>query len=215
MAPPMDIYRRLLEAYGPQVRWSTESPFEMMVGSILMQNSSASNVEKAVENLRGSGLMGMQVMAGCDPNLLAETIRPCSFFRQKSKRLQSLCEFLIKYGGVQGLRKWPASTLRNQLLNVHGIGPETADAILLYALEHPRFVVDTHTKRIFSRMGCFHHDLPYQDVQRWFQQRMANSLPIFQEYHALIFIHAKRHCRSKPDCGGCPLFEPCGTHGLE
>ena len=130
---------------------------------------------------------------------------------QKARYLQQFSIFYYTEGRRAGLMKWPTSVLRKRLLKVHGIGPETADSMLLYGLDKPVFVVDAYTKRLFVRLEHFGAELNYDSIQHYFLQRLPESLPLLQEFHALIVAHAKRFCRSKPQCGDCPLFESCPT----
>ena len=150
-----EVYRRLLDALGPQQWWPGETPFEVMVGAVLTQNTNWSNVEKAIQNLRDAGLLDPAAMAGTAPETLAELIRPSGYYRQKSGRLARMAAWLSDTAGgkVERLRKMPADGLRRQLLALSGIGPETADSILLYALDKPVFVVDAYTFRVLTRHG--------------------------------------------------------------
>jgi len=206
---PLQVYHILLTTYGPQGWWPAETPFEVMVGAILTQSTNWKNVEKAIANLKATDMMDVEHIATSNPEQLAEIIRPAGFYRQKAQRLQQLCLFYLKHGREQQLRRWPASSLRQQMLRVHGIGPETADSILLYALDKPVFVVDAYTRRIFSRLGSLPENADYAETQAFFHARLPNSIRIFQELHALIVEHAKRHCRVKPLCTGCPLAHAC------
>ncbi len=208
-ASPMEVYQRLHAHYGDQHWWPADTPFEMMVGAILTQNTRWQNVEDAIRNLKQANMLNPESMISCDINRLEGLIRPSGFFRQKARRLFELSNFLLAHDGVRGLKRWPTMSLRVRLLDVYGIGPETADSILLYALDKPLFVVDAYTKRIFSRLGLFEATMDYDDVQNYFFQRLPNSLQLFQEYHALIVEHAKRHCASRPQCDDCPLFDMC------
>jgi len=208
---PLEVYEKLLAAYGPQHWWPAEKPFEVMVGAILTQNTNWQNVEKAIANLKAHDMLHCEVIASSNPDQLAEIIRSCGTHMQKARYLQQFSLFYYNNGKRKGLMKWPLSVLRHRLLSVHGIGPETADSMLLYALDRPVFVVDAYTKRLFVRLEHFSHELAYDSIQNYFQQRLPESLPLFQEYHALIVEHAKRHCRTKPLCSDCPLYESCPT----
>ena len=209
----MEIYQIMSQAYGEQQWWPAKSAFEMMVGAILTQNTNWNNVEKALVNLRNAHVLDAEVMMTCNQEMLETWIRPAGFFRQKAARLIELCHFYMEREGVQGMKRWPTKALRSRLLDVHGIGPETADSILLYAVEKPIFVVDAYTKRIFHRLGLLPETVQdYDDVQAFFHQRLAHSLFIFQAFHALIVAHAKAHCRSTPLCDDCPLLSCC-AHG--
>ncbi len=206
---PMQAYQLLYAHYGEQNWWPAQSPFEMMVGAILTQNTRWERVEDAIGNLKNANMLNPESIISCDSEHLQSLIRPSGFFRQKSCRLIELSNFLLAHGGTRGLKRWVAQCLRVRLLEVHGIGPETADCILLYALDKPFFVVDAYTRRIFSRLGIFESTMKYDDIQNFFFQRIPNSLQLFQEFHALIVRHAKQHCCSRPQCDGCPLFNIC------
>jgi len=206
---PMDIYRQLLEAYGPQGWWPADSPFEVMVGAVLTQNTSWTNVEKAIDNLKRAEMLSPEEIANSDPDALAELIRPSGFFRQKSWRLQEIARFYLGHGRTEGLKRWPTTSLRIRLLEVYGVGPETADSILLYALDKPVCVIDAYTLRIFHRLGLLPEKSDYETAQKYCHQRLSQSLPLLQEFHALIVEHAKRHCSKRPKCEGCPLQAHC------
>jgi len=208
---PLQVYQCLLDAYGPQHWWPAETPFEMMIGAILTQNTSWKNVETAIAALKDADMLDCEAIASCNLQQLGEVIRSSGSYMQKARYLQQFALFYYNNGKREGLMKWPLSMLRARLLGVHGIGPETADSMLLYALDRPVFVVDAYTKRLFVRLEQFGHELNYDSIQHYFQQRLPESLPLFQEFHALIVEHAKRHCRTKPHCIDCPLFEHCPT----
>ena len=209
--PPQQIYEKLLAIYGPQHWWPADSPFEMMVGAILTQNTSWKNVETAIGNLKTHNMLDCELIASSNMQQLGEIIHASGFYMQKARYLQQFSLFYYNNGKCKGLIKWPTSVLRQRLLAVHGIGPETADSILLYALDRPVFVVDAYTKRLFMRLGHFDHELGYDSIQNYFQQRLPESLPLFQEYHALIVEHAKRFCKTRPLCSSCPLASDCPT----
>lgn len=207
----LQIYQRLSGAYGAQHWWPADSPFEVMVGAILTQNTNWRNVEKAIANLKAANMLSGKAIAACQRDQLAELIRPSGFFRQKAERLQLFCQFYLESGQDRALKEMALGSLREQLLKLHGIGPETADSMLLYALDKPAFVVDAYTRRIFTRLGLLAEPLTYAAIQRYFEQQLTASLSLYQEYHALIVEHAKRHCRVRPDCLCCPLAELCAT----
>lgn len=206
---PLQVYHILLSAYGRQHWWPADTPFEVMVGAILTQNTNWKNVEKAIANLKAGNLMDAHGIIVCDIERLAGIIRPAGFYHQKSARLHELCRFYLEHGDDQQLKNWPASSLRQRMLGVHGIGPETADSILLYALDKPLFVIDAYTTRIFSRLGSMDEHTGYAEAQGFFHARLPRSVQIFQEFHALVVEHAKRFCRSKPACSDCPLASAC------
>jgi len=203
----LHIYRMLLDAYGKQHWWPSDSPFEMMVGAILTQNTNWQNVEKAIANLKRSDALDAQTMLNISETSLQELIRPSGFFRQKAARLRLLCHFYLKHGGESGIKD--LDDPRRSLLSLNGIGPETADSILLYALGMPVFVIDAYTSRTFARLGLTAADATYAELQEYFHAQLESEVPLFNEFHALIVQHAKQHCRVKPVCQNCLLFTPC------
>jgi endonuclease III related protein len=207
----MAIHDRLLAAYGPQGWWPADTAFEMMVGAILTQNTSWTNVERAIANLRAHGLLDASTITACDEVQLAAALRPSGYFNQKAHRLQRFAAFYLEHGGEAGLRR--LSDPRQALLALHGIGPETADSMLLYALNMPVFVIDAYTRRIFARLGATSPDAGYHVLQDYFQRQLPASVPLFKEFHALIVMHAKQHCRTRPACSDCPLRPGC-AYGL-
>jgi len=208
---PLEIHEKLFAAYGPQHWWPADSPFEVMVGAILTQNTNWQNVEKAIANLKDLDMLDCESIATSNIHQLGEIIRSSGSYLLKARYLQQFSLFYFNHGKRKGLMKWPLRSLRHRLLAVHGIGPETADSILLYGLNKPVFVVDAYTKRLFFRLEHFGHDLGYDSIQLYFQQRLPDSLPLLQEFHALIVEHAKRHCKTRPLCLQCPLFDCCPT----
>jgi endonuclease-3 related protein len=211
---PLQVYEKLHAIYGPQHWWPADSPFEVMVGAILTQNTNWQNVEKAIACLKERDMLDCESIATSNLTQLGDVIRSSGSYMQKAQYLQRFSLFYYSNGKRKELMKWPLHSLRNQLLAVHGIGPETADSILLYALDKPVFVVDAYTKRLFVRLGHFSHNLGYDSIQHYFQQRLPESLPLFQEFHALIVEHAKRFCKTKPLCDQCPLFDCCPTAAI-
>lgn len=180
-----------------------------MVGAVLTQNTAWGNVEKAVHRLKAAQALRAETIVELPPDALAELIRPAGYFNVKARRLQSLCRFLLDAGGESALQALPTGELRRRLLAVHGVGPETADDILLYAFGRPVFVVDAYTRRIAGRLGLLDGGESYESVRRTFEQGLGPDVPVFNELHALIVRHAKMHCRKTPLCAGCPLSEPC------
>lgn len=179
-----------------------------MLGAILTQNTAWTNVEKAIAGLKQAGGLDAQSILHMDEARLAGLIRPSGYFNQKAARLKLFCAFYLEHGGEAGMAQ--LNDPRAALLALKGIGPETADSILLYALHKPVFVIDAYTRRIFSRLGLCEADISYHALQDWFHAQLPADVPMFNEYHALIVQHAKRHCRSSPGCGGCPLGDICG-----
>jgi len=207
---PLQVYHRLHQHYGAQDWWPADTPFEMMVGAILTQNTSWQQVETAIAQLKSADCLSPAAIEACDLQLLETLIRPSGFFRQKSTRLVALARFYHTHGGIAGLRDMPPEKLRLRLLSVHGIGAETADSILLYAIHQPFFVVDTYTRRLCHRLGFFAESIhDYTTIQQWFHGRLTASTEFFQEYHALIVVHAKQHCLKNPRCIECPLCACC------
>lgn len=204
----MAMYRALFRAYGPQHWWPGDTPFEVIVGAILTQNTAWTNVEKAIKNLKRERLLSPARLRKVSPRRLALLIRPSGTFNIKAKRLANLMDFLAaRYGGglARMLRDDP-NELRKGLLLVNGIGKETADSIILYAAGNPVFVVDAYTKRIFSRHGLVSGRAGYDDVQRLFMRGLPGDPGLFNEYHALLVMVGKTHCKkSAPRCPGCPL----------
>lgn len=203
-----EVYRRLLDAFGPQQWWPGETPFEVMVGAVLTQNTSWQNVERAIDNLRQADLLTPQALYEVPVEELEELVRPAGYFRVKARRLHSLLEFFVtRYGGsLEAMLATPLETLREELLAVHGIGPETADSILLYACELPVFVVDAYTYRVFSRHGWIGFDADYEAIQDLFQGGLPADAAMFNEYHALLVRVGKHFCRKRgPKCPQCPL----------
>ncbi len=204
----LEVYRRLLRAYGPQGWWPAETPFEVMVGAVLTQATAWRNVERAIARLKAAGVLSHQGIAALPPKELEELVRPSGFFRQKARRLRALVKLVLDHGDVEALLSLPPEELREKLLSVPGIGPETADSILLYAAGHPAFVVDAYTKRILHRLGLLPEEAaPYAEVQRMFQENLPQDPQLYGEYHALLVRHAKEHCRVRPRCDGCPLAD--------
>ncbi len=204
------IYKTLYEAYGPQYWWPGDTPFEVMVGAVLTQNTSWTNVEKAIANLKRSGLLTLSRLHNVPRRRLAPLIRPSGYFNIKTERLKSLTEFVVaRYQG--SLKKMFADDpreLRQRLLDVNGIGPETADSILLYAAAMPYFVVDAYTRRVFSRHGLISAKVSYHEVQQLFMDNLRDDVRLYNEYHALIVRVGKERCKKNgPLCEGCPLEE--------
>lgn len=205
------IYSRLLARYGPQQWWPADSPFEVIVGAILTQSTNWQNVERAIENLKSHKALTPRRLHALSEEQLAQLIRPAGYFRQKAKRLKALVEHLYAHhqGNLNKMLAQPTEQLRSELLSIWGIGPETADSILLYAAQKPIFVVDAYTRRIFSRLGLVSAKISYEELQRLFMTQLPRSVKLFNEYHALIVRHAKEACRPKPICEQCALLSIC------
>jgi endonuclease III related protein len=180
----------------------------VIVGAILTQNTSWTNVERAISNLRSAGLLSPAAIDGVTSRRLERLIRPSGYFRQKARKLKALCAFLRAEfrGSLKRMFETPTMVLRQKLLGVFGIGPETADSILLYAGEHAVFVVDAYTKRILARHGWVNDGARYEDVRWIFEQQFPGDAKRFNEFHALIVNAGKNYCRAHdPRCGECPL----------
>lgn len=213
------VYRDLRRAFGHQHWWPGKTPFEIMVGAILTQNTAWTNVEKAIRNLKKAGVLNPRAMVSLSRRRLAALIRPSGYFNVKSARLRHFARYLrARYGGsVARMKRQKTGELRDELLRLNGIGPETADSILLYALEKPVFVIDAYTKRVFSRHGLQALPLPVSKsglhaagYQQW-QDAFTRHLPpgnagLFNDYHAQIVQLAKKYCKASiPLCDRCPL----------
>lgn len=211
------VYNRLYKAYGPSGWWPGETPFEVMVGAILTQNTAWSNVEKAIANLKNENLLTPKRLNEIGISKLAQLIRPAGYFNIKAKRLKSFLNFLFKeYGGdLRLMKQHSLNTLRHRLLTVNGIGPETCDSILLYALEKPIFVIDAYTRRIFSRCGLVDGDISYERLQSIFMENLASDTKLYNEYHALIVQHGKEICKKNPNCNLCVINELCKKKGVD
>ncbi len=202
------IYSKLYAAFGPQHWWPGDSSFEVMVGAILTQNTSWLNVEKAIRNLKKHKVLAPDKLSRLSSRKTAKLIRPAGYYNIKTARLKEFLNFLLlKYRS--NMRKMAAVNtfrLRQELLLVKGIGPETADSILLYALNKPVFVVDAYTRRVFSRHGLINKEADYHDVQDLFMRHLKPDVRVFNEYHALLVRVGKDFClKSKPKCAICPL----------
>ena len=207
------VHDCLLDAFGPQHWWPGETPFEVMVGAVLTQNTAWRNVERAIASLKDGGLLSGRDILDMSHEELAARIRPAGYFNVKARRLRNLCDFLHDQGVLDDPRrlglKADAAELRRRLLTVNGIGEETADSILLYALELPVFVIDAYTHRIFSRLGMIRGDETYAAIQVGFEHALPRDVELFNEYHALIVRLGKDVCRPRPRCAGCPLRHAC------
>ena len=203
----LEIYNRLYDEFGPQGWWPAKSPFEVMAGAILTQNTAWTNVEKAIKNLKKQKLLSPEKIKKVPIKKLAKAVRSSGFYNEKAKKLKSLVKFLGQNGkSINKLRALDITTLRERLLAVKGIGKETADSVILYALDKPIFVVDAYTKRIFERRGLIEKDASYDEIQRFFMNSLPAKTKLFNEYHALIVRTGKEYCkRRKPLCKKCPL----------
>ena len=208
------VYGQLRRQHGDQYWWPAESAFEIMVGAILTQNTAWTNVEKAIANLRYRQWLSAEILASVEMDQLAQAIRPSGYFNIKARRLQAYCQWYLQTGASLFASDQPLKMKREALLAVHGIGPETADDILLYALELPVFVVDAYTRRIFSRLGMLHEKAHYEEIRDLFERQLPPDVRQWGEYHALIVQHGKDICRKKPNCTQCGLNAVCTFNQL-
>jgi endonuclease III related protein len=211
-----EYYEALFAAHGPQHWWPGRTPFEVIVGAILVQNTSWTNVEPAIENLRREKLLTPRAIESVPISRLEKLIRSSGYFRQKARKLKAFVRFLwTEYqGSIAKMCRAETQALRTQLLGVHGIGSETADSILLYAAGHPVFVVDAYTRRILERHGhelrsvhnCKLRPHTYEDIRELFERNLPRDTQLYKEFHALIVQTGKQHCRpTNPKCSDCPL----------
>lgn len=204
------VFSKLLDRYGPQDWWPGENRFEILVGAVLTQNTSWAAVERALDNLRAAGALDdPKSILIASPARLAGWLRPSGYFRIKAKRLRNLLSWFLAQGGFRRLSRFPTARLRAGLLGISGVGPETADDILLYAFERPVFVVDAYTRRLFARLGWIGGEEPYEDLRSRLEGGLAPDPAFLNEYHALIVRHCKEVCRKKPRCGKCLLASGC------
>ena len=210
------IYQELLTYYGPRKWWPSRSgdPWEIMLGAVLVQRTSWKNVERSLDNVEAAwgraGLADPKKLLTATDEELAALIRPSGHYTSKLRKLRNLARFVIDAGGVEGLATSQASTLelRVILLSLWGIGPETADAILLYALGRPIFVADAYALRLASRWGFLRANAIYSEIQALFMDNLPHEVELFGEYHALFVEHGKQTCRPRPHCSTCPLNRP-------
>ena len=203
-----EIYEILLEHFGPQGWWPGDTPFEVMVGAVLTQNTNWVNVSKAIDNLKREDLLSFEKLHDLPVELLAEKIKPAGYFNLKAARLKNLFNFIAREynGSLEDMFAVDMYSLREEILTVKGIGPETADSILLYAGNKPVFVVDTYTHRIFSRHNIIAEEEGYYEIQEYFSMSLPDDVKLFNEYHALIVRLGKEFCKkNNPLCKSCPL----------
>jgi len=203
------IFDALYAGYGPQHWWPGDTPFEVMVGAVLTQNTAWSNVERAIANLVTRDMLDPVKIVSARKDYLARRLRPSGYFNIKAGRLRHFCRWYLESGGYPALRRIPTEKLRQALLSVHGVGPETADDILLYAFRRPVFVIDAYTRRLFSRLGLITGDEPYETLRMMIEHALGPDVELFNEYHALIVQHAKGVCRTRPVCDRCMLHARC------
>jgi endonuclease-3 related protein len=206
------IYEKFLAHYGDPHWWPARTPYEVIAGAVLTQNTAWTNVEKAIANFGAA--LSPEVVAGIELPDLAEIIRPAGFFNQKAAYLKAVTAWFSGYGyDVSAVRSEPVGKLRRELLSVKGVGPETADSILLYAFGFPAFVVDAYTVRLCRRYRIDAGE-SYSEVKTRFESELPQNTEIYNRFHALIVINAKEHCRKKPSCAGCPVCGKCAKYGV-
>lgn len=219
-----NFYQLLYQRFGPQYWWPAKTPFEVIVGAILTQNTSWANVEKAILNLRRASLLSPRKLYQVTIRKLARLIKPAGYFNIKARRLKNFINFLFsRYGGsLARMFNTDPWSLRAELLTIPGIGPETADSILLYAGDKPVFVIDAYTKRFLLRHNLIDADATYSAAQDIFLDNLQTDVGLFKEFHALIVRLAKEFCKSTPHCQGCALEETikdiqytCDSCGIE
>ena len=203
------VYQRLLDHHGPQDWWPGETPFEIMVGAVLTQNTAWINVERAIANLINANALDPTRILAVTETQLADWLRPSGYFNIKAKRLRNFCRWYVEAGEYHQLMRKDTQALRHDLLAVNGIGPETADDILLYAFERPVFVIDAYTRRLFMRLELIDGDENYETLKKAFEHALGPNVELFNEFHALIVAHAKEICRVKPRCADCVLRKQC------
>jgi endonuclease-3 related protein len=211
------IYERLFAELGPQHWWPAESPFEVILGAILTQNTAWNNVASAIRNLRDRGILSFEAISAIAVEDLAILIRPSGFYNQKAKKIKTFCDYVqsTRDGDLDSFLSRDMEILRADLLSIRGIGPETADSIVLYAGFQPSFVVDAYTYRILSRHGWIDESIEYDELRSYFMDVLEPDVPLFQEFHALLVRTGNLYCRRKPLCESCPLniffYPPLGT----
>ncbi|MCG5548546.1 endonuclease III domain-containing protein [Halorhodospira halochloris] len=203
------LLETLVDNHGQQDWWPAESFFEILVGAVLTQNTAWSNVEKAIANLRQAQLLDPEKIIAVSDDLLTAAIKPSGYFNIKAQRLRNLCQAYLQAGGYSGMAKQTTDDLRSQLLQINGVGRETADDILLYAFARPVFVVDAYTRRILSRLDWISGEEHYESLRRAVEFAIGPDRGFFNELHAQIVMLGKDTCRPKPRCTQCPLISSC------
>ena len=205
------IYKALYELYGPQDWWPGETEVEIIIGAVLTQNTAWQNVAMAIANLKENKLRDAQALLQAEPERVKSLIKPSGFFNVKYKRLRNVAKYFVEAGiDFERFRSLPVAQLREELLAINGIGPETADSILLYAFQRPIFVIDMYSRRLFSRLGYgFMETCTYERAQKLFMDNLPPDHRIYNEYHALIVMHCKSVCKKKPRCPECKLRSLC------
>jgi len=211
MMTPLQLFDILLTAFGPQHWWPGDTPFEVAVGAVLAQNTSWSNVEKAITSLKAANAMTTTSLLALSASDLEQAIRPAGYYRVKARYLRTLAAWASQraIGDLSSLASEDTGALRREVLALHGVGRETADSILLYAIGKPAFVVDAYTRRIAARLHLLPDNATYESTQQYFVARLPEDAHLFNEFHALLVHLAKEHCRARPVCLTCPLEQCC------
>jgi endonuclease-3 related protein len=207
----LNLFETLAAHFGPLHWWPADSPFEVVIGAVLTQNTAWRNVEQAIAALKTAIPLAPQSLQALPCERLQERIRPAGFFRQKAQRLQLFADHLMSRhsGDLAAMLSGPLDPVRDELLSLPGIGPETADSILLYAGGRPSFVVDAYTRRLLGRLGLLSGAEKYQEIRALFMNQLPADTDLFNEYHALIVEQCKTFCRKRPLCDACPLRAGC------
>ena len=206
--------QRLNQHFGPRHWWPAETAFEVVVGAVLTQNTAWVNVERAIGNLRHAEALNAEAILNLPEPALAALIKPSGYFNVKAKRLRAACYWWQELHSAGGATQLSTEALRESVLATKGIGPETADDILLYAFDRPVFVVDAYTRRSFQRLGLPHFDRPYEELRAWVEAALAADVPELKQAHALLVELGKHYCRPKPRCEACPLTIDCPRLGV-
>jgi len=204
----LKIYRRLFKHFGPQHWWPGETVEEIIIGAVLTQNTNWGNVERAIENLKRADALSLRKIVALEPETLSKLIRPSGYYNIKAKRLWAVADYFVRRRDADFslLETIPTDELRDELLSVHGVGRETADSILLYALNRPVFVVDAYTLRVGRRHGFLSDKDDYESARALFERSIKRDVQPYNEYHALLVRLGKEYCRPRPRCAACPLF---------
>lgn len=206
------IYNKLYKSFGPQHWWpvtSDNARLEIIIGAILTQNTAWKNVKRAIENLKKNNLINIKKINHINRKELANLIKSSGYYNEKAKKLKNIANFLSK-NSIERFKKLSIEELRKKLLEIKGIGPETADSMILYAFNKPIFVIDAYTKRIFERLG--YKQRTYDELQKLFHKNLESDYKIFNEYHALLVELGKNYCKKKPDCEKCPIIKCCNRN---
>ena len=210
----LKIQKKLSARFGPRNWWPAETDFEVCVGAILTQNTSWKNVEKAIDNLKTENILSLEAIIDIEEEKLAAIIKPAGYYNLKAKRLKSLILYLSTVNSGDWRDFLVNSSLdeaRASLLSVYGVGPETADSILLYAANRKSFVIDKYTLRFCGRFGLLKEDTGYDEARAFFMSNLPKSYKLYNELHALLVVLGATYCKTKPDCIPCPLFGDCPT----